>query len=70
MWNETCGRSANRWSPVIAPEPGIDAYVWIKPPGEQDGFRLGPPGAYNAAYADDLVEKARQLGVGPFADGA
>ncbi|THV41951.1 glycoside hydrolase family 6 protein, partial [Glycomyces buryatensis] len=23
--------------PVAAPEPGIDAYVWIKPPGESDG---------------------------------
>ncbi|QHV86974.1 glycoside hydrolase family 6 protein [Streptomyces sp. 604F] len=23
--------------PVTAPEPGIDAYVWAKPPGESDG---------------------------------
>ncbi len=23
--------------PTAAPEPGIDAYVWIKPPGESDG---------------------------------
>ncbi|MFG3342720.1 glycoside hydrolase family 6 protein [Glycomyces sp. NPDC048151] len=23
--------------PQVAPEPGIDAYVWIKPPGESDG---------------------------------
>lgn len=23
--------------PTIAPEPGIDAYVWVKPPGESDG---------------------------------
>jgi hypothetical protein len=23
--------------PKAAPEPGIDAYVWIKPPGESDG---------------------------------
>ncbi|MCG5220397.1 glycoside hydrolase family 6 protein [Streptosporangium sp. KLBMP 9127] len=23
--------------PVAAPEPGIDAYAWIKPPGESDG---------------------------------
>ncbi|WBB64141.1 glycoside hydrolase family 6 protein [Streptomyces sp. WMMC500] len=23
--------------PVAAPEPGIDAYVWAKPPGESDG---------------------------------
>ncbi|MGB3611060.1 MAG: cellobiohydrolase, partial [Cellvibrio sp.] len=25
-----------------APEPGIDAYVWVKPPGESDG--VGNPG--------------------------
>lgn len=23
--------------PTVAPEPGIDAYVWVKPPGESDG---------------------------------
>jgi cellulose 1,4-beta-cellobiosidase len=23
--------------PVAAPEPGVDAYVWMKPPGESDG---------------------------------
>ncbi|MFC5666763.1 glycoside hydrolase family 6 protein [Kitasatospora misakiensis] len=23
--------------PTAAPEPGIDAYVWVKPPGESDG---------------------------------
>jgi cellulose 1,4-beta-cellobiosidase len=23
--------------PATAPEPGIDAYVWVKPPGESDG---------------------------------
>ncbi|MDW5323267.1 glycoside hydrolase family 6 protein [Plantactinospora sp. KLBMP9567] len=23
--------------PAVAPEPGIDAYVWVKPPGESDG---------------------------------
>jgi cellulose 1,4-beta-cellobiosidase len=23
--------------PTIAPEPGVDAYVWVKPPGESDG---------------------------------
>lgn len=26
--------------PTIAPEPGIDAYVWIKPPGESDGVAM------------------------------
>jgi cellulose 1,4-beta-cellobiosidase len=34
--------------PKAAPEPGIDAYVWIKPPGESDGSSsLIPKGANN-----------------------
>jgi cellulose 1,4-beta-cellobiosidase len=34
--------------PQAAPEPGIDAYVWIKPPGESDGSSsLVPQGADN-----------------------
>jgi cellulose 1,4-beta-cellobiosidase len=27
--------------PTIAPAPGIDAYVWVKPPGESDGVAMG-----------------------------
>jgi len=26
--------------PRAAPEPGIDAYVWVKPPGESDGASM------------------------------
>jgi cellulose 1,4-beta-cellobiosidase len=26
--------------PTIAPAPGIDAYVWVKPPGESDGVAM------------------------------
>lgn len=26
--------------PTVAPEPGIDAYVWVKPPGESDGVAM------------------------------
>jgi len=34
--------------PKAAPEPGIDAYVWVKPPGESDGSsKLIPKGADN-----------------------
>ena len=29
--------------PKAAPEPGIDAYVWIKPPGESDGSSTAIP---------------------------
>ncbi|MGW5558116.1 glycoside hydrolase family 6 protein [Micromonospora sp. NPDC003944] len=28
--------------PVAEPEPGIDAYVWVKPPGESDGSSGSP----------------------------
>ncbi|GFJ83598.1 glucanase [Phytohabitans houttuyneae] len=31
--------------PVAAPEPGVDAYAWIKPPGESDGASTQIPGA-------------------------
>ncbi|OKI31411.1 hypothetical protein A6A25_26775 [Saccharothrix sp. CB00851] len=29
--------------PVAAPRPGIDAYVWMKPPGESDGVSIQIP---------------------------
>ncbi|MFJ8042062.1 glycoside hydrolase family 6 protein [Kitasatospora sp. NPDC096147] len=29
--------------PTAAPEPGIDAYVWVKPPGESDGASKAIP---------------------------
>jgi cellulose 1,4-beta-cellobiosidase len=29
--------------PVASPEPGIDAYAWIKPPGESDGTATDLP---------------------------
>ncbi|PYC66861.1 cellobiohydrolase [Micromonospora arborensis] len=28
--------------PAVEPEPGIDAYVWVKPPGESDGASGSP----------------------------
>ncbi|UCM90993.1 glycoside hydrolase family 6 protein [Streptomyces marincola] len=31
--------------PVASPAPGIDAYAWIKPPGESDGSAVNLPGA-------------------------
>lgn len=34
--------------PVAAPEPGVDAYVWMKPPGESDGDLSEP--MCNPAY--------------------
>ena len=29
--------------PAVAPEPGIDAYAWLKPPGESDGRGIDSP---------------------------
>ncbi|MFI5909005.1 glycoside hydrolase family 6 protein [Dactylosporangium sp. NPDC051541] len=37
--------------PRVSPAPGIDAYVWIKPPGESDG--PGTPGADGFTYMCD-----------------
>ncbi|SFD40392.1 glycoside hydrolase family 6 protein [Streptomyces aidingensis] len=31
--------------PAASPGPGIDAYAWLKPPGESDGSAAGFPGA-------------------------
>lgn len=49
--------------PVAAPKPGIDAYVWIKPPGESDG--VSDPGAprFDAhCMSQDSVPGAPQAG--------
>jgi cellulose 1,4-beta-cellobiosidase len=35
MWCNQASGIGER--PTVAPEPGVDAYVWIKPPGESDG---------------------------------
>lgn len=39
MWCNQASGIGER--PTVAPEPGIDAYVWIKPPGESDGVAMG-----------------------------
>jgi cellulose 1,4-beta-cellobiosidase len=36
--------------PVAAPEPGIDAYVWMKPPGESDGSSTDIANELNYPY--------------------
>jgi cellulose 1,4-beta-cellobiosidase len=35
MWCNQASGIGER--PTAAPEPGVDAYVWVKPPGESDG---------------------------------
>jgi cellulose synthase (UDP-forming) len=48
-------------APRVAPERLVDAYLWIKPPGESDGScRHGEPdaGVFWSEYANDLARAA------------
>lgn len=38
MWCNQASGIGER--PTVEPEPGIDAYVWVKPPGESDGVAM------------------------------
>jgi cellulose 1,4-beta-cellobiosidase len=40
--------------PQSSPLPHVDAYVWVKPPGESDGAELPPGGVGAFAYCDQL----------------
>lgn len=44
--------------PAVVDEGGLDAYLWIKPPGESDGECNGGPPA-GAFWGDRVVEAAR-----------
>ncbi|HZJ67911.1 MAG TPA: glycoside hydrolase family 6 protein, partial [Kofleriaceae bacterium] len=49
--------------PVATPRPGIDAYVWIKPPGESDGVSDPSAPRFDAHCASqDSVAGAPQAG--------
>jgi cellulose 1,4-beta-cellobiosidase len=50
--------------PRAAPQPGIDAYFWIKPPGESDGTSDATAPRYDASCsAPDSAPGAPQAGV-------
>lgn len=53
-WCDPAGRKIGRAPTLSTGEARIDAYLWVKLPGESDGCR-GKPGTFTASYAYDLA---------------
>jgi endoglucanase len=53
-WCDPAGRKIGRPPTLDTGEPGIDAYLWVKLPGESDGCK-GAPGTFSPSYAYDLA---------------
>ncbi|MEW2614966.1 glycoside hydrolase family 6 protein [Streptomyces sp. NPDC047880] len=53
-WCDPAGRKLGRTPTLNTGAPRIDAYLWVKLPGESDGCK-GRPGTFTASYAYDLA---------------
>ncbi|MGX4693370.1 glycoside hydrolase family 6 protein [Streptomyces sp. JNUCC 63] len=53
-WCDPPGRRIGRAPTLATGEARIDAYLWVKLPGESDGCR-GEPGTFTPSYAYDLA---------------
>ncbi|MFE2266482.1 glycoside hydrolase family 6 protein [Streptomyces griseosporeus] len=53
-WCDPAGRKLGRTPTLATGEARIDAYLWVKLPGESDGC-TGEPGEFTASYAYDLA---------------
>lgn len=53
-WCDPAGRKLGRAPTLATGEARIDAYLWVKLPGESDGCK-GEPGTFTASYAYDLA---------------
>ncbi len=53
-WCDPAGRKIGRAPTLTTGEAGIDAYLWVKLPGESDGCK-GTPGTFSPAYAYELA---------------
>ncbi|MCL8012508.1 glycoside hydrolase family 6 protein [Streptomyces sp. AS02] len=53
-WCDPAGRKLGRAPTLATGEARIDAYLWVKLPGESDGCK-GKPGTFTASYAYDLA---------------
>lgn len=60
-WCNAKGRALGITSQMEESDPQVDAYLWIKPPGESDGTCNGgpTPGVFWLEYALDLVRNRR-----------
>ncbi|MEV5439646.1 glycoside hydrolase family 6 protein [Streptomyces sp. NPDC052682] len=53
-WCDPAGRTLGRTPTLATGEARIDAYLWVKLPGESDGCK-GTPGTFSPSYAYDLA---------------
>ncbi|MDQ1021055.1 endoglucanase [Streptomyces afghaniensis] len=53
-WCDPAGRKLGRTPTLSTGEDRIDAFLWVKLPGESDGCK-GRPGTFTASYAYDLA---------------
>ncbi|MEU1258607.1 glycoside hydrolase family 6 protein [Streptomyces chartreusis] len=53
-WCDPSGRKLGRAPTLATGESRIDAYLWVKLPGESDGCK-GRPGTFTASYAYELA---------------
>ncbi|MFI9219064.1 glycoside hydrolase family 6 protein [Streptomyces werraensis] len=53
-WCDPAGRKLGRAPTLSTGEARIDAYLWVKLPGESDGCK-GAPGTFSPSYAYDLA---------------
>jgi endoglucanase len=53
-WCDPAGRKIGRAPTLNTGEARIDAYLWVKLPGESDGCK-GTPGTFSPSYAYDLA---------------
>lgn len=54
-WCDPAGRKLGQAPTLRTGERGIDAYLWVKLPGESDGCK-GEPGSFAPDYAYDLAD--------------
>ncbi|WP_328869990.1 glycoside hydrolase family 6 protein [Streptomyces sp. NBC_00287] len=54
QWCDPAGRQIGRAPTMSTGEARIDAYLWVKLPGESDGCK-GTPGTFSPSYAYDLA---------------
>ncbi|MBK3561609.1 glycoside hydrolase family 6 protein, partial [Streptomyces sp. MBT56] len=54
QWCDPAGRALGRTPTTRTGEARIDAYLWVKLPGESDGCSAAP-GAFSPEYAHGLA---------------
>jgi len=54
QWCDPAGRKLGRAPTLSTGEERVDAYLWVKLPGESDGCK-GAPGTFTPSYAYDLA---------------